>query len=104
MCKIHDKNALRETVTYECVSGSDELGVIALNTKAVGAQTMPPHLPCSSDPQEQRQGRPQYLGEVIWKSLAWVLTLGYHSVGVTVFVTQVKVLFRYLMGNQNKVG
>ena len=67
MCKIHDKNALRETVTYECVSGSDELGVIALNTKAVGAQTMQPHLPCSSDPQEQRQGRPQYLGEVIWK-------------------------------------
>ena len=37
MCKIHDKNALRETVTYECVSGSDELGVIALSTKAVGA-------------------------------------------------------------------
>ena len=37
MCKRRDKNALRETVTYECVSGSDELGVIVLSTQAVGA-------------------------------------------------------------------
>ena len=87
MCKIRDKNALRETVTYECVSGSDELGVIALSTQAGGASTVLPHLPCSSDPQEQCQGRPQYSGEVIWRSLALVLTLGYHSVGVTVVVT-----------------